>query len=217
MKTFDFYEFTGVLTPGALVLYFVGRICPETAPFIEAKNFTLGDLGLFVILAYVAGHLVQALGNVVERLYWKPFGGVPTDWVLKETQSLLAQQQVEALPDKLKEITGITLGKRLVDITNRNWFPITQQVYAAVSAAGRAQRVDTFNGNYGMFRGIASAFILCAVFSMILHWPDGWPVSLALLSAGVLSLVRMHRFGTHFARELFVQFLQLNPERNPHL
>jgi len=209
MKTFDFYEFTGVLTPGAVVLYFVSRICPETAPFIEATNLTLGDLGLFVILAYVAGHIVQALGNVVERLYWKPFGGVPTDWILKERQPLLAQQQVEALPDKLKEITGITLGKPLADVANKNWFPITRQIYASVSAAGRSQRVDTFNGNYGMFRGIASAFILCAVLNMLTHGSSGWPVSIALLSAGVLALARMHRFGTHYAKELFVQFLQL--------
>src|SRR5262249_34772860 len=69
MKTFDFYEFAALLTPGAVLLYAVSRICPEAAPFIEAKGFTLGDLGLFIMLAYVAGHLVQAFGNLIERAF----------------------------------------------------------------------------------------------------------------------------------------------------
>jgi hypothetical protein len=209
MKSFDFYEFAGVLTPGAVVLYVVSRISPEVAPFIEGKDFTLGDLGLFVILAYVAGHLVQAFGNLVERALWKPLGGVPTNWLLQKRQELLSQKQLTALPEKVKNLTGVILDKPITDLSAKDWFPITRQIYAAVSVAGRAQRVDTFNGNYGMFRGIASAFILCAVFNMVVHWPQGWRVSLGLVIAGSLALIRMHRFGTHYARELFVQFLQL--------
>src|SRR5258708_6603452 len=191
MKTFDFYEFAGILTPGAVVLYVVSRICPETAPFIEGKEFSLGDLGLFIILAYVAGHLVQALGNFVEKMFWCVFGGMPTNWLLEKRQKLLSGVQVTALPEKVKELTGMSLGKPIADLTVNDWFPITRQIYAAVSAAGRAQRIDTFNGNYGMFRGLASAFILCAVFNMVIHWPTGWPVSLGLVIAGTLALARM--------------------------
>ncbi len=213
MKSFDFYEFAGVLTPGAVVLYVVSRICPETAPFIQGKDFTLGDLGLFVILAYVTGHLVQAFGNLVEKALWKPFGGLPTNWLLKKHQELLSQIQVTALSEKVRDLTGIRLDKPIADLSVKDWFPITRQIYAAVSAAGRAQRIDTFNGNYGLFRGIASALVLCAVFNMTIHWPQGWRVSLGFIVAGALALVRMHRFGTHYARELFVQFLQLEKRK----
>src|SRR6266542_4066872 len=209
MKSFDFYELAGVLTPGAVVLYVVSRICPETTPFIQGKDFTLGDLGLFIILAYVAGHLVQAFGNLIEKALWKPFGGIPTNWLLQKRQELLSHKQITALAEKVKDLTGIIVDKPIADLAAKAWFPITRQSYAAVSAAGRNQRIDTFNGNYGMFRGIASAFILCAVFNIVMEWPQGWRVSLGLVIAGSLALIRMHRFGTHYARELFVQFLQL--------
>ncbi len=212
MKTFDFYEFAGILTPGAVILYAISRICPETAPFIEAKDFTLGDLGLFVILAYVAGHLVQAFGNLIEKALWKPFGGMPTNWLLQRRQELLSQTQATALPERLRDVIGISLDKPIADQSAKDWFPITRQIYAAVSAAGRAQRIDTFNGNYGMFRGIASAFLLCAVLNMVVHWPEGWPVSVGLMGAAALALLRMHRFAVHYARELFVQFLLLKKE-----
>ena len=214
MKTFDYYEFTGVLTPGVVALYIFSRISPASAPFIhDAKDFTLGQLGLFVILAYVAGHLVQALGNLVEKMFWKPFGGMPTNWLLQKRQKLLSDAQVAALPDKVEELTGVTLSKAISDLADRDWFPITRQMYAAVAAAGRAQRVDTFNGNYGLFRGVGTACLLCAGFNMVIHGPAGWPLSVGLLIAAILALARMFRFGRHYARELFVQFLQVDRGR----
>jgi hypothetical protein len=215
MKTFDFYEFAAVLTPGAVLLYAVLQIYPATAPFIEAKNLTLGDLGLFLILAYVAGHLVQAFGNLVEKAFWSAFGGMPTDSLLEKRQGLLSESQVAALPNKLQELTGINLSRPLAELSKKEWLPITRQIYAAVSAAGRGQRVDTFNGNYGMFRGIASAFITCALLNIVIHWPTGWPLSLGFALAAMLALIRMHRFGIHYARELFIQFLQLEKKAAP--
>lgn len=211
MKSFDFYEFAGVLTPGAVVLYAVSLIIPEVAPFFAAKEFTVGDLGLFVILAYVAGHLIQAVGNLLEKVFWKPFGGMPTNWLLRTDQELLHAAQVKKLTEQLHGLLGVGLEKPLPDLSVREWFPITRQIYAAVAAAGRAQRIDTFNGNYGMFRGIASAFVFAAVLNLFVHWPRGWPTSLALTASSALAVVRMHRFGVHYGRELFVQFLQLKP------
>jgi hypothetical protein len=169
-------------------------------------------LGLFVILAYVAGHLVQAFGNLIEKAFWKPFGGMPTNWLVQEHQNLVSEAQMNMLPEKLRDLTGVHLKKPIVNLPVKDWFPITRQIYAAVSAAGRAQRIDTFNGNYGMFRGIASAFLLCAVVNTVMHGLGGWAVSFGLVAAGALAVIRMHRFGTHYARELFIQFLQLKPE-----
>ena len=213
MKTFDFYEFVGVLTPGAVVLYTVSKIAPSTGFFINVSDFTVGDLGLFVILAYVVGHLVQTVGNVLETIFWKPFGGMSTNWVLNPNCKLLSGAQIASIPGQLQQTTSIDLQKPLSEMTSREWFPITRQIYAAVSAAGLAQRADTFNGNYGMFRGISAAFLLCAVLNAVVYGHTGWPMTLGLLGAAILALIRMHRFGSHYARELFVQFLQIKPEK----
>jgi hypothetical protein len=210
MKSFDFYEFAGVVTPGALILYTVSLIVPGSAPFLMAKEISVGDLGLFVILAYVAGHIVQAIGNLIESVFWKPFGGMPTNWVLRHDQELLNEAQVNKLPDRVRSLLDIGINKPITDLSVKEWFPITRQIYAAVAGAERAHRVDTFNGNYGMFRGFASALLFASILNIATHWPAGWPTSLVLGAAALLALIRMHRFGKHYARELFVQFLQLD-------
>ncbi len=68
MRPFDFYEFAGVIAPGAVVLYVLWLILPDVAPFLTTRELSIGSLGLFVILAYVAGHLVQAVGNGLEKV-----------------------------------------------------------------------------------------------------------------------------------------------------
>ncbi|MBL8809844.1 MAG: hypothetical protein JNM43_06665, partial [Planctomycetaceae bacterium] len=88
------------------------------------------------------------------------------------------------------------------------WYGITRQIYAAVSAAGRAGRVDTFNGNYGLNRGLAASLLTIAIL-VLFTGRSNWPYSVGLLLGAIAALYRMHRFARHYARELFVQFLQL--------
>jgi hypothetical protein len=45
MKTFDFYEFTGVLCPGVVVLFSAAVIVPEFGPILRDQSLTVGDLG----------------------------------------------------------------------------------------------------------------------------------------------------------------------------
>jgi hypothetical protein len=69
--------------------------------------------------------------------------------------------------------------------------------------------VDIFNGNYGLCRGLASAFFVIAVL-VILRLGVSRPSALLLTAiAFVLAGWRAHRFGVHYAGELYVQFLQL--------
>jgi len=96
-------------------------------------------------------------------------------------------------------------------MTHKTWHPVVRQAHAAISAAGRAGRVETFNGNYGLCRGIASAMLVIFVLSLFREIDQCWPERIALLVAAGLALARMHRFGVHYARELFVQLLTLAP------
>jgi hypothetical protein len=80
MRKFDFYEFTGILAPGALVVYGVSRIFPDVGIIVREEKISFGELGLLLILAYVAGHLLQSFGNGIEWLWWRCCGGMPSDW-----------------------------------------------------------------------------------------------------------------------------------------
>lgn len=208
MKTFDFYEFTGLLVPGAITLVAVLLIYPQLRTTLFSSDLTVGDLGLFVVLAYAAGHLTQAIGNGVEWLWWRAWGGMPTDWVRTQKHSLIADAQRQTLQTNLSSKLGLQTN---IDPTMKAgaWFSITRQIYAEVAAQSRASRVDTFNGNYGLNRGIASGLLVGLVLLLFVHGLVYWQIAFIILVSAGVALYRMHRFGVRYARELFVQFLQL--------
>ena len=212
MRKFDFYETVGVIAPGSVLVFGLMQIYPELQK-LQKDGITFGEFGLFLILAYVGGHLVQTVGNGVEYLWWKLYGGMPTDWARSGKEGEFVDQQNERLPAKLKELLQIEVPDRMEGVTAKRWFAITHQIYVAVEKAGRSRRVDIFNGNYGMFRGLTAA-LLVVLAAVLMHFGRGAFSSCVLLVGfAALALMRMHRFGIHYARELFVQFVSTTPEQ----
>lgn len=210
MRQFDFYEFTGVIAPGTVILLAAGLIWPDHLGGIQKLDVTVGGFGLALLLAYVAGHLLQAVGNLLEAAWWKLVGGWPSDWPRTGKSGLLSEAQLVQLQERIRTDLGfedVTLGPNLPP---NSWHPIFRQMYAMVRAAGRDDRAHTFNGNYGMFRGIASAAIVAAIAIVLVRGWTTWPVAAAFLTAAGLALFRMNRFAKYYARETYVQFLALS-------
>jgi hypothetical protein len=209
MKSFDFYEFSGILVPGSITIVAVLLLFPQSRTTFFPPDLTVGDLGLFVILAYAAGHLTQAVGNAVEWVLWKILGGMPTDWIRTRAHHLLADPQTQALQAKLSSELNIQTTIDAATLTSGAWFSITRQIYSAVAAQSRNNRVDIFNGNYGLNRGIAASLLVGIVLLLFVHGLMYWQIVLLILMSAGVALYRMYRFGVRYARELFVQFLQL--------
>jgi hypothetical protein len=207
----NFYDFAGILAPGAVAVYGLARIYPELGLIVRDEKISFGELGLLLILAYVAGHLLQSLGNLIEWLWWKPCGGMPTDWIRTRKRDILAEAQWKKLPAKIRQVLKIDCSDDLSTVSKKDWFSIRKQVYSVVKKAGGAERIDIFNGLYGMFRGVAAGLfvILVAAFNEVEQ--DRWKLYGVLLVLALFALIRMHRFGVHYARELFVEFLNVQP------
>jgi len=212
MSRLDVYEFTGIVAPGALTIFGLSRIYPEIGVLVTDDKISFGEFGLLLILAFVVGHLVQALGNIIEPFFWFFHCGIPTDWPRSGAHRLLAPQQIATLPSKVREILKIDCPENLKPLDRKNWFAITRQIYAATKKAGQTQRIDIFNGNYGLMRGVAAGlFVITAAASIenpkiLTIWWMPFVLTLAL------ALLRMRRFAIHYARELFVQFLSITSE-----
>ncbi len=161
-KQFDFYEFAGIVMPGAILIAGLAQAVHEIGAVVAIKDMTLGTLGLFVILAYAAGHLVQTVGNFIENVWWY-FPGMPTDWARTNRGNSLSVSQRTALENQVPAKLGLRPPCSLSTLSAKDWFAITRQIYAAVAAAGRSCRVDMFNGNYGLNRGLAVSLITVAV------------------------------------------------------
>lgn len=211
MKKIDFFEFTAVLAPGAVTIYGLARIYPDLGLLLADEQISFGDLGLLLVLAYVAGHLVQSFGNLIEWVWWKSVGNWPTDWVRTRKNKILADAQLNLLPARIHALLKITCPEDLKLVAEADWRAITQQAYTLVRKAGRAERIDIFNGNYGMFRGIAAALFVIIVACLLDSKDHDWRLYGALAVMLGLALLRMHRFGIHYSRELFLQFIGLQP------
>lgn len=208
MRQLEFYEFTGVLIPGSLVLVSLLLCFPALASNQTLLQLSVGGFGVLLILAYALGHLVQSIGNAIESVWWKFWGGMPTDWLRHHPARLLSTVQVQALWSSLPAKLGITPSGDLSTLSQGEWFAITRQIFAAVMSAGKATRVETFNGNYGLMRGIAAALLVSL--PLVPFSPSAHCATVLMIAVAFgLAIARMHRFAKHYARELFVQFLQL--------
>jgi hypothetical protein len=201
-----FYEQVGIIIPGAVFLVGVLFYFPALNALVAKDGVTLGQFGIFLLLAYAAGHLLAAVGNALEVVLWRLAGGMPSDWVTRtDGTSLLARSQIEAVAAKARARLGCTVDK-LPGLDRQTWFPISRQIYADVMKNGKPDRIDTFNGNYGLNRGLASAMVGLTVISLVEE--QRYPAVVFLVLALVYGY-RAFRFGCHYGRELYMQFLVL--------
>jgi hypothetical protein len=178
---------------------------PALQTVLTREGVSLGDLGIFVLLSYAAGHLIAAIGNLGESLFWGVLGGMPTDWITKTSTTLLSSSQIDLLEKKLQARLGMTERIRGLDLTV--WKPISRQIYADVAKNGKPERIETFNGMYGLNRGLAAATFALACVGAV---QGKWPIALALLALAAVYNYRAYRFGVYYGRELYLQFLVLD-------
>lgn len=204
-KTFDAYEIIGVMTPGAVLALLMALQWPEFRSLLGQDAVSIGGLGLLVVASFVIGHMVQAVGNVVEAAFWA-LPGMPSAWVRSPKQTLLTISQRRQLESKVMALEPeIT---ELASVGRKAWLGVTARLYTQVSAGGRAGRIDVCNRTYGLSRGLAAAFLLGAIWSI---YDDRSMSVQALLFVGltIVALYRMFRSGRHYARALFLAFLDL--------
>jgi hypothetical protein len=200
-RNFDFYEYAGIIVPGAVLTLGMLWFFPEARTMFSKEGITFGELGLFIIIAYAVGQLIQGVGNWIEWLWWKTWGGYPSKRVLAGN-FITADQHKRVIEALCKD------GKFASDVTTCSLpesLAIVREVYSVVAAAGKAGRVDIFNGNYGLLRGLAASFLALIITAAILG--KSLYVIGTLLVLFLFALQRMHRFGKHYALELFIQYI----------
>jgi len=201
-RSFDFYEYAGILVPGAVLIMGLLWLFPDGRALLSKEGVTLGELGLFVIVAYAAGQLVQAVGNYIEWAWWKLWGGMPSVLVLGG--KYVTADQHRRILDAIRS-GGMSADPNLEKLPRVQRLAIVREMYSVVAAAKGASRVDIFNGIYGLTRGLAAAMLILV--GAAVGTSKGLFIIGALGIGVLLSLQRMHRFGKYYAIELFVQFL----------
>ena len=212
MNKLTFYEQVGIVIPGSVLLVGVLFYFPAFNALVAKDGVTLGQFGIFLLLSYAGGHFVAAIGNALETVFWRLLGGMPSDWVTRARgTSLLSEEQLLALQNRVRERLGITVTD-LKGFDRKKWWPISRQIYADVAKNGKPDRIDTFNGNYGLTRGLCAAGLVLTCIALTRGQCE---VAAGLL---VLSLVfgyRAYRFGVLYGREVYLQFLVTTDAKKP--
>lgn len=216
MKNFDFYEFTAILVPGTVTLLAIVVTIDAVSGLLDASALTLGQFGVFVVLAYVAGHLTQGLGNQLEKLWWAVRGGEPTDWPFSgKCAALLSPRFGEALLGSLRGM-GYAGLESLEALPREEWGTVHRLMRVRATAEGRGEKVDTFNGIYGMHRGLATAFVIALLCESFRPGEVRWlPIAFAT-GALVLAVHRMDRFARNYARQLYLEAVPIEATRTAH-
>ncbi len=210
MRQFDLHEFLGYIAPGMLLLVGIRYILPETEKLLPHDGISFGAFGIGVVLAYAAGQLLQTFGNGIETVWWKLWGGMPTDWVRTGKHRIVLPIQAAEVETKAARILGDESFK-FSGVNAEGWNSVTRQIRAAIAAAGRAARLDAFIGYYGLCRGLVSSFLILLALNLLLHL-HLWRIHAFLVALLLLAIYRMHRFGVRYGQEIFAQFLEL-PDR----
>jgi hypothetical protein len=200
-----FYEQVGIVIPGSVFVFGLLFFFPDFQTVLTKDGVSLGDFGIFVLLSYAAGHLIAAIGNVGEVWFWRFFGGMPSDWITKASSTLLSSSQVDLVEKKVQTRLGIMGNVRGLD--PKVWWPISRQMYADIAKNGEPDRIDTFNGMYGLNRGLAAATFSLGCIAAV---QGKWSVAFGLFVLTAVYDYRAYRFGVHYGRELYLQFLVLN-------
>lgn len=197
MRQLDFYEFTGIMMPGILFIWAVTLTLPSE--WTQAINNGISSIVYLIVLGYALGHLIQAVGNFLEWLFWIPFRGRPTDWLRFSDQNCFPQNWRQAI----FEYYGLNVNE---NINSKEWKGYVTRIQEAVSRLASQGRLQVFNGNYGMFRGMATSFILIGVVYLYFNNLQLRGALFLCLLTG-LSLYRFYRFSIYYARTLFASFI----------
>lgn len=205
MEKLGIYDYVAVIVPGVAFLFGLGVMLPESG--VHAAILLPHDLGsatVHLVLAFALGHMLQVIGQLLHYFYWIDYGGLPTDWPM-------SRDHPELSPDLRRLVVGVAGEKDVRDLVS--WRRAVSTARSLVTADGFAARLEVFHANYGMFRSIcvAGLLLLCiSPWGQLNLWAT-WSVLSAVM---VVSLIGMHRFGVHYARELFSAIRAWNQSRS---
>ena len=65
MNKLTFYEQVGIVIPGSVFLFGLLLFFPVLQTVFTKDGVSFGELGIFVLVSYAAGHLIAAVGNAI--------------------------------------------------------------------------------------------------------------------------------------------------------
>jgi hypothetical protein len=195
-REFSFYEFVGIMVPSITFLFFLNLIITKVYQITLVDFSKIGESIIFIVIAYGFGHLLQGLGNYFELFVWFIYGGMPTSWLTKKNRfgNYLFDKNKQ---EKLLNNVYAEYGKE----DNKDY---RRLIYTKLFAKKLTDRIDIFNGNYSLMRGLSVSFILL---SFVCCYYFKWQIVILPAILSIIAVIRMFRFAKYYAKEVYRTYL----------
>jgi len=207
MKEWSLYDLLAVIAPGMLVLVAVAIHQPTVIDAVLSKDLSAGAFGLITILAYIAGSLLQTLGNLLEKLYWKVRGGSPTSLAGLKNRNILTESDVSALMGKAVSDKLMPANESGTAPEAGRWKELCDRIVMLLMIRGHADRYTLFRTHYGFNRGLGIGFLVVAISVSIRGGQDAWALGACFLGVSIATFFRMDHFGRSYGKSVFHAYL----------
>jgi len=183
LARFGLYDFFANIIPGIFFLWALGTVL-DVSYLKDALPFTggLAETSVLMVVGYLTGLLLQGISQLLtERVLIWWWNGFPSArWLLADDPRLSAEYKAD-LNAALDRRFKITLESKPYsdskDTRIKRAHEVFYRCYRAVEKA--SDLPQTFNAQYGLFRGLLTTFLLLTIIS-------SWLVVRQLCVAGTL-------------------------------
>lgn len=196
-KDLSYYEFVALVIPSVVLLFSINYILTLRGSGTLFDFSKIGESIIFLCFSYALGHIVQGVGNYLERIIWKYYGGMPTKWLLKANRF-----QKRLLDSNITDKVKVKINADYAEINEDMDYGLL--IYNKLFQKKLTERIDVFNGNYSLLRGLSVTFITLSVY---LFTSYDYKLGLICLGCFFISLNRMIRFGEYYAKEIYRAYI----------
>jgi hypothetical protein len=206
---FDIYDIISYLISGGILVLVV--LCgiyisfditiPELAPILSSSNKTISLISIIIII-YFAGHLVQAIGNIIEK--WLLPRKKPSEYLLDCANDYFTSKFVEAIKEQSKRI----FWDECFD-NKSEFFQLCSRYVLMKKIIGKS---EIFERMYSFYRNLVTISIFSSgYFVIILLLTDkfrsfaGWGLIIALASFWLFR-DRLKRYNELYAVSIYRNF-----------
>jgi hypothetical protein len=189
-EKFSYYDLLAYLIPGTLVMWAAIK-CAEALDILQfvGTESTLLDASAFIVVAFLAGHLIQAVAQRrLDQSHWysvfptgfpshsflvsgqKDENGKPWCSEARRNGYIRAAHRRELLNEQQVSLLKAPPGDEdKLEQATRASQEVYRAAYSFLTDEGRAQKAIVANQTYGLFRGLAMACaVVAALFSLVL-------------------------------------------------
>jgi hypothetical protein len=170
LARFGLYDFFANILPGIFFLWALATVLD--VPYLkQALPLTggLAETSVLMVVGYLTGLLLQGISQLLtERalLWW--WRGFPSDrWLLPEDQHLSAEYKADLSAALTRRFSLALESAQSRDPRARRIRRAHEVFYRCYRSVEKVSELpQTFNAQYGLFRGLLTTFILLALISL---------------------------------------------------